>query len=143
MSLKRIRGQEVNIMFTIDGVPQKHSFTNVMDFNVSQQAEVTKTDHVGKNESTLDFQHSGWDFDFSLQVSDPSLQAFIKKIVGNDASHVAYPVVNMTVAYNYRDPSIPRLVQTYMDAVIKGDESFGSRKDFVTFKMSGSAERRI
>ncbi len=143
MSLQRIRGSEVNIQFTVDGVPQKHSFTNVMDFNVAQQAEITKTDFIGKKESTLDFQHSGWDFDFTLHVSDPSLQEFIKKIVTNDAANLAYPVVNMTVSYAYRDRSLPRLVQTYVNAVLKGDESFGSRKDFVVFKFSGSAERRI
>lgn len=143
MALQRIRGSEVNIQFVIDGVPQKHSFTNIMDFNVNQQAEVTKTDFVGKKESSLDFQHSGWDLEFSLQVSDRSLQEFIKKIVTNDADSRAFPVVNMTVSYVYRDLSQPRLVQTYVNCVMKADESFGSRKDFVAFKFSGSAERRI
>jgi len=140
----RIRGQDVNIQFTIDGVQQSNSLTNITDFNVSQQAEVLKTDFVGKSESTLDFQHSGWDFDFSVHVGDVAVQELLRRIVANDAAHLAHPAINMTVIYAYRDAvAQPKRVETYTNCVLKADESVGGRKEFVTFKFSGSAERRL
>jgi hypothetical protein len=137
---ERIRGLEVTIRLSIEGELQGGTLIKFSDFSITPRAEVTESDFLGEDESDIDFRHDGFDFSGTAHELDATARAFLALLVFNHENHIAPPNVTMTVIFGYRDGR--PVSETYYGAKMKVDEtSFGSRKDYVTTKISGKCKK--
>lgn len=136
-----IRGQEVSVQFSVDGVPQSGSFTKLKEFRVSERGEIRELDYLGESTSDLDFQHHGYDISFTVDNEDASTIDYLLSIVAREKSGLAHPKVNMTVVTRYRNPSVASTTVVYKSVVMRAVEhGFSSRKENVTTSFEAKAK---
>lgn len=138
---ERIRGQEVLIRLSIDGVLQSGGWIKVTDFTLTPRTDLNETDFIGEDESDVDLQHHGFDFSGTMHELAGEIRQYLSQMVANHEAHVAPPNVTMMVQWGFRGAGAQHVVETYRKAVLKLDESSVSRKEFVQTKFSGKCRK--
>lgn len=137
---ERLRGLEVTIRFSVDGSLLGGTFVKCTDFTITPRDELPETDFIGEDESDIDYRHDGFDFSGSFQELDRATRQYLALLVFNHEQHIAPPDVTMMVDYGYRDGIT--VLETFRKCRMKIDETtIGSRKDYVTCKVSGKAKK--
>ncbi len=135
-----IRGGEVLLRFSIDGVLQSSSWTRCTDFTLTPKQELQELDIIGEDETDYDLRHDGFEFSGTLLESEPSVRAYLAQVVANHEAHAAPPNVTMFVRWGFRAGN-NAVQETFRKAKMKLDESTFDRKDFVKTKFSGRARK--
>jgi hypothetical protein len=139
---ERLRGGEVMLKFSIDGVLAGGSFLKVTDFEITPRDELTESDFIGEDESDIDYRHDGFDFSFSTHELDDSTRRFLAQCVANHEDHVAPPSVTMTVVYPYRGTDGRASTEVYRRCRMKVDSTgFQGRKEYLATKFSGKCSK--
>lgn len=138
----RQRGQEVQIRFSIDGVPQTGSWLKIMDWTLTPRIDISEDPFLGETEDDLDIQYHGVDFKFSVQNKDAKTLEFFHDLISREHDRLTPARITMTVLHLYRESDAEDKIQVYPNALIKVDEhAFGSRKDRTKTSFSGKAKR--
>jgi len=140
MSL-RIRGQEQTLQVIIEGKDQVGTFLNVSNFKVTPRIDITETDFVGQEESDLDEQYHGVDFDFTVQKEDAKSREFLMDIITRQRNRQRPPRVTLILHDEFRDSQDPSSNLTITNALMKpdSDESTG-RKNYADVSFSGKGK---
>lgn len=145
MAIQPIRGSEITVRFSVNGEAQTGTFEQIEDFSVSPKEELQELDFLGRSTTEFDFQHGGYEFEFTAKVTDAAGLDFMKLLSDNDKSHLPYPSITMIVIHRFRDRgATPPVIHTYKNVVMHSDSmSFGGRKEYATMKFKGMAASRI
>lgn len=143
---QRMRGQEATIRIAVDGVIQRGSMFKVRDFSATPRQDITETSYVGETEDDLDFQHHGFDLSWSVDMLDDTTIDLLSKIISREQNGEAHPEITVTVIYLFREGAAAgggKIVVYHTNMVIKqGDESFGSRKEYISIKYEAKCKKR-
>lgn len=140
---QRLRGREVTIRLTVDGVEQVGSFFKVTEFTITPRTDLVEEEFLGELESDLDIMHHGYDFSFTVQQQDEATLNFLTTIVAREQVRDQHPDITMVVIYAYRDPFATSQVEVYYDVFLKVTErGFSGRKEYVTDGFEGKCKRR-
>lgn len=143
MSLK-MRGQEVTMRMTVDGVLQQGSMFKATDWMATPRTDLNEDDYLGEQETDLDIQHHGWDLSFSVHTTDATALDLIDEIIDREDQHVAHPDIKLTVVYLFREPNVPGKIYIYHEVFLKADEEgAGGRKEKHKVKFTGKAKKRV
>lgn len=140
---ERLRGLEVLVRFSVEGVLQSGTFVKITDFTITPRDELPEADYLGEDESDIDYRHDGFDFSGTVHVLDASTHAYLSTLVFNHENKLAPPNVTMTVIYGFRSGSGATPVsETYRQCRMKLDETgFSGRKEYVASKISGKCKK--
>jgi hypothetical protein len=140
MSL-RIRGQEQTLQVIIEGQDQAGTFINVRNWKATPRIDNVETDFVGQDESDLDQQYHGVDFEFTVQEEDGKARAFLADLIARQANRERPAKVTLIAHNEYRDTSEKNDNLHIYKALMKPD-SFGSsgRKDYSEIPFSGKGK---
>lgn len=138
---QRQRGQEVQILFTVDGQEQKGSWLKVTDWSLKPRTDIVEDDFLGETESDLDIQHHGFDYSFSIQNQDSKALEYIDLYVDREQKRLRHPVITMTVMHLYREVGATDRVQVFQTNVMKVDEiGVPGRKERTKSTFSGKCK---
>jgi hypothetical protein len=138
---QRNRGTETTVQMIVDGDLQGGSWAKVLDFTITPRQEVAETGFLGELEDDLDFQHSGYDFDLTVQELDDKLRDVLFDLVAREQARQAYPAVQIILTIAHRAGQAATETIVLENAKFKFDSiAIGSKKDFVTTKLSGKAK---
>jgi hypothetical protein len=139
---QRIRGKEVTLEVVVGGVKKTGSFVTVMNYSLTPDDEVVKTQFAGQQVSELDYNHKGYDFKFEIQKQDGKALDVLRDFVAKQAANQPHPDTQIIVTEKYRTTS-GTTSNTYVlrGIAMKMDEDgFGSGDEYVSSKFSGSAK---
>ena len=134
----RIRGEEQTLQIIVEGQDQTGTFINVRNWKVTPRVDLVETDFIGQDETALDVQYHGVDFDFTVQEQDSKARNFFSDLITRQMKRDR-PQKVIIIAHNeYRDSSDPGNNLVITNAVMKPD-SFGGagRKDYSDVPFSG------
>lgn len=140
--MARIRGKEVTLEVVVDGVKKTGSFITVMNYSLTPDDEIVKTQFAGQQVSELDYNHKGFDFKFEIQKSDGRALDVMRSFVSKQLANLPHPDSQIIVTESYRNSS-GTTSNTYVlrGVAMKMDEDgFGSGDEYVSSKFSGSAK---
>ncbi len=140
---ERIRGKEVDIRVAVDGVLRSGLFKNVTEWEVTPRDELPETELIGKDETSLDFLHSGWDLSWTGHTEDSDSINFMDEIVELQRQRVALPRITISFLFRFRDESIPDRQVVYRGCKMKIDrEGVSGRTEYLETAYSAKAEKR-
>lgn len=140
---ERLRGKEVDIRVAVDGVLRSGLFKNTTEWEVTPRDELPETELIGKDETSLDYLHSGWDLSWSGHIEDPDGINFMDELVELQRQRVALPRVSITFVYRFRDEAIRDRQVVYRNCKIKlGREGASGRTDYVETAYEAKSGRR-
>lgn len=135
---ERLRGQEVQVQFLVDGDAKAGSFHKVTDFRLTPRDDLSDSDFIGQPTSEPDHQHHGFDFSFSNHEQDPGPVAVMLKIQDRLNRGLPYPKVTIIAIRVYRELGQPPKTLVMSPCVVKMDSyEVGGRKDYVRNTWSG------
>lgn len=140
MSL-RIRGQEQTLQVIVEGQDQTGTFVNVTNVQITPRIDNVETDFVGQDESDLDQQYHGVDFEFTVQEQDSKARAFLGELIARQQNRERPQKITLIFHNEYRDSSEPSNNLHVYQAIMKPD-AFGSsgRKNYSEVKFSGKGK---
>ena len=139
----RIRAQEANIRFSVDGKDQEGTtWLKVTKFTVTPKITNEETDFVGEMEPDGDTLLRGFNFSFESHEGDKRADAFTDSQQAKQDAFLPPPVIMMTVFKQYREPGEGSTTYVYSDISMKVDSNDGDGKAYLTNKYSGFAKRR-
>jgi len=139
----RIRGQEVTLRVTVDGVTLAGSMLKVVDFTATPRSELTESPMLGELEDDIDIQHSGWDMSWTIHERDAVALDLMDSIIRREQDGDQHPQITITVIRAFRDPGVANRVHVYHQCILKSDsENVGGRKEYNTVPFSAKARRR-
>lgn len=137
----RIRGAEKTVRITIDGQGGEGTWFNITDFSKTERADLTETEHVGKNRDAVDYQHHGWDFSFTVEPEDDASLAFMQSVIARQDLVADHPTITITIMTQYRGSPGGVSVEALYDVVMRqSEDSFSGRKEYVKNQFEGKAE---
>lgn len=137
-----IRGQEVTVQMTINGVAQRGSFAKMEMFSATPRTELQNNDYLGEKLQVSDKIHHGWDFKFTMREQARDVFDAWKQILDAEEADAPQPTVHVVITTKYRDPSQPGVTLVIQDAVVKLDSwDIGGRKEYVKSSWSGAARK--
>jgi hypothetical protein len=138
---QRQRGQEVEILFTVEGQEQKGSWLKITDWSLKPRTDIVEDEFLGESETDLDIQHHGYDYSFSIQNQDSAALEYMALIVDRELKRLRHPVVTMTVLHLYREVGAKDRIQVFQTNVMKVDEiAVGGRKERTKAVFSGKCK---
>ena len=130
MAAQRIKGQEVEIIAIVDGVPQS-TLTAIRSFSMTFQQEIKDEGYLGEKTNRKDSIFNGIDGRFEAHANDPAILTTIDSIVNKARRRTPGTTINIKVTMTF--PSGRRA------RVVIPDVEFGaievgtpSRGDYVT-----------
>ena len=140
---RRIRGQEVDIRVTVDGVLQEGTFTKIQDFTETPRTDITEEDFLGEPQTDLDIQHHGFDISFGGQVEDQRAIDFFSDVVSREEQQLPHPDITITVIYAFREGDSENRVKVYQEVFLKiAEDAFSGRKEYATTTFEGKCKKR-
>jgi hypothetical protein len=136
----RIRGQEVNLRFVIDGVVMTGTWVKVPDFTLTPRDDLVEEDYVGEVVSDLDYQHHGFDISGTMHVQDSTTLEFLMDIVAREKAHQRPPDISVQVFFAFREVGEPSKNLVLRNVLLKVDLGFGGRKEYVATRFEGKAK---
>ncbi len=132
---QRIKGQEVELLFVVNGQVQA-SLTDIRSFNVNPRFELKEEDYLGETSTRFDEVFKGVAFDMELHFEDAGVFQFIEKIKARAQRREPGTVINVKATLNYPNGDRPRII---LKDCFFGDLpiGFGSRTDYGTLKIDG------
>jgi hypothetical protein len=139
----RIRAQETQIRFTVDGKDQEGpTWLKVLRWTVTPKITNEETDFVGEDVPDGDTLLRGYNFSCETQEGDSKADQFVASMQANQDAFLPPPTIMMTVFKQYREPGAGAITHVYSDVSMKVDEQSAEGKSYVTYKFSGFAKRR-
>lgn len=137
------RGQEYQIRISVDGQTLAGSFFKVKEWTSTPRQDIMEKDYLGEDETDLDFQHHGWDFNFTIDIHDEKAMEFVDDLIQREADHEAPPEITVTCISKFRERGAKDKVEVFAKAIIKsGDGGFPGRKEQVTGRFEGKSKKR-
>jgi hypothetical protein len=144
MASKSTKGLHRTLALVVDGVQQVGSFTKVVNFTATPDAEIKKSDHLGEPESEVDMMHHGWNFQFGIEEQDSAAAKVYESIANAATDGRTLPRVDLIEIRTYVDGSLPVETFLYQEAVMKMDsDESGGRKEYNKTMFSGACKRRV
>lgn len=142
MSLKT-RGQETVIQIAVGGVVRRGSMVKVISFSAKPRQEIKEDDHLGEDETDLDFQQHGWDLSWEVNTIDSEAIDLVDEIIDAEKNHEPHPDMTLTEIIKFREPNVRAKAWVYHELFVMTDETgASSRKDNHKVKFSAKAKRR-
>lgn len=140
---ERLRGKEVDIRVAVDSVLRSGLFKSVTEWEVTPRDELPETELVGKDETSLDYIHSGWDLSWTGHTEDADSINFMDELVELQRQRVVVPRVTISLLYRFRDESIPDVQVVYRNCKIKiAREGVSGRTEYLETAYEAKSGRR-
>ncbi|KKN72083.1 hypothetical protein LCGC14_0414780 [marine sediment metagenome] len=138
MARQRIKGQEVEVIAIINGVPQA-SLSAIRSFSMTYQMEIKSEGYLGEKTNRRDSVFNGIAARMELHTNDPGILTTINSIVDKARRRVPGVVINVKVTLNFPSGRRARVV---IPNVEFGDieVATSSRTDYTTVTMPFEAE---
>jgi len=138
---ERIRGQEQTLQVIVEGQDQTGTFINVTNFKVTPRIDIIETDFVGQEETDLDEQYHGVDFDFEVQKEDAKTREFLMSIISRQKLRQRPPRVTLILHDEFRDSAETGSNLVVTHALMKPDSDGSSgRKNYAAVTFSGKGK---
>lgn len=138
MADQRIKGQEVNVLYTRGG-DLETSLTNVQDSNFEIELEIITKKYLGRKSDTKDDIFNGVKGDYTLHLHNSEWFAYLVAIKDRAQRKTSDVIFNITAVLSYPNGQTP--------SILVPDIKFGSvpitissRNEYVTIKHSWEAE---
>lgn len=129
----RIRGSETEVHVVVDGEMLAGSFSVMENWKWADLGDIMQSDFLGESESEFDYQHHGYEVNFTIQEMDNQAvnKVLLPYVAANDSGN-PLPKVSLVFIKRYRDPATPPETMTFQSAVVKADsQDNGGRKDYL------------
>lgn len=135
MSSQRIKGQEVQIIITRDGVLEE-TFTAIKNFQSTDEFEVKSVGYLGEKTNRKDEIFNGMKFSFDMHLSKKAFWTF-KKAVKDRAQRVS-PDLQINISGIFSFPNGETLAETLPDVHFGPmDKNVSDRGEYVDVKIEG------
>jgi hypothetical protein len=150
MSGTAIRGQEASIRVTVQdqyalafGLFGQLPLINVNDWTLTPRTELVEKDYIGEKTTTLDTQHQGYDFNFTVDETSEVIINIMDLIQWKEENNLPPPVFAVSATVKYRDGfTLPRTEQL-IDCRLKiAERGFGGRTEYITSSVEGKARSK-
>lgn len=134
---QRIKGQEVTASITVDGVPQTW-VSLARSIELTPRFDKLEEGYLGEFQMRFDEVFQGVDFTMEVNFADAGVVDFMLKV--KDRAQRRTPGVTVNIAATLRFPSGETTTVTLKDCYFGNMPiAFGSRTDYGTFSIEGSA----
>lgn len=135
---QRIRGQEVSIIITRDGVLED-TLVDVQNFNAELELEIKSQGYLGEKHNRKDDIYNGVKFDLELHLHTQDYFAFAKGVIDRAKRNTPDTVVNIAGMFQFPNGQL--------FSFLIPDAKFGpiplnvtARGDYVKTKLQGEAD---
>lgn len=150
MSGTAIRGQEASIRVTVQdpyasrfGLAGQLPLINVNDWTLSPRSDLVEKDYLGEKTTTLDFQHHGYDFNFTVDETSAVVINLLDLLQWKEENNLPPPVFTVAATLKYRDGlTLPRTEQLIDCRLRVAERGFGGRTDYVVSSIEGKARAK-
>lgn len=135
----RIKGSETHVNVVVDGELLAGSFTVMDNWKWQDLSDILQSDFLGESESEFDYQHHGYEFNFTIEEMDNAAvnKILLPFVASNDAGN-PLPNVNLVFVKSYRDPALAAETITFKSCVVKMDsQDIAGRKDYLKTSFTG------
>lgn len=143
MSDLRIKGQEVEVLISVDNVPQT-TITDIKSFDVTFQLEQKSEGYLGETTNRKDDIFNGIKGKIELHFENEDVVTLIESIVNRATRRTPGTKINIKATLNFPNGQRPRML---FPDVQFGEipMTFGSRTDYgsITLDFEGSDFQRI
>lgn len=147
MSAAASRGQEATIRVSCQdefaslfGLIGLLPLVNVNDWTLTPRTDLVEKDYLGEQTTSLDEQHHGYDFAFSVDEANPTVIAMQDLIQYKHELGLEPPVWAVSATVKYRDGiTLPRTEQLTGCRIKIASRGFGGRTEYIQSSVEGKA----
>jgi len=127
---KRIRGQEVEVLVVVDGVP-KTNMTSIQNFEVTLETELMSEGYLGETSERKDSIFKGVSGRMEMHFDNQEVLRVYQAIVDKARRRTPGTKINIKATLNFPNGQRPRIVITDVEFGAL-PLNFGSRSDYGT-----------
>ena len=132
---QRIKGQEVEVLIVVNGVPQV-SLTDIRNFTVTPRLELLEEQYLGETSMRFDEIFNGVAFDMELHFEDTGVLDFAQIVKDRAERRTPGTTINVKATLNFPNGERPRII---LKDCFFGEFpiGFGGRSEYGTFRIEG------
>jgi hypothetical protein len=137
MADQRIKGQEVELLLVVNGVPQTTT-TDVRSMEVAPKLEMLEEGYLGETSDRYDEIYKGIRGNIELHFENQDVFTFFQSVVNRARRRTPGTTINIKAALNFPNGQRPRIIikDAYFGEFPIG---FGSRQDYGTVRLDFQA----
>lgn len=148
MAATASRGQEATIRVTCQddfaaafGLVGLLPLFNVNDWTLTPRTDLVEKEYLGEKYTSIDEQHHGYDFSFSVDETNATIIAMQDLIEYKHELGLEPPIWAVSATVKYRDGvTLPRTEQLINCKLKIASRGFGSRTDYIVSSVEGKAQ---
>ena len=137
MSGQRIKGQEVEVIFSVDSKPRQN-ITNIRDFEFTPQFEIQSEGYLGQTTEQKDMIFNGLEGKLTMHFNNQDILKLIGELVDKARRRTPGVKINIKSTLNFPGGQRPRILIPECEFGPM-PVNFGSRKDYGQVSVSWEA----